>query len=104
MTETKLEFIFEDAYGYQLKATVTEWNETSGIWEASDISSFTTKQFRIKKPDGSFQTVGADFETDGTDGILVKTVTSAMKLLNQVGWYNMQIILSNELQYFPWEK
>lgn len=101
MAETKLEFLFKEAFGYQLKATIVEWNELLEVLEAVDISGFTTTQFKIKKPDETLETIDADFENDGTDGILVKTVTSAMNLLDQVGWYNMQVILATGAQYFP---
>ena len=101
MPETRIDFIFKEAYGYEIKTTVVEWDEVTGTWKASDISSFTTKNFEIKKPDGTQETITADFETDGTDGILVKTITEPMGILNQVGFYNLQAILSNVSQYFP---
>lgn len=101
MPETRIDFIFKEAYGYEIKTTVVEWDEATSTWVASDISSFTTRNFEIKKPDGTPVTVAADFETDGTDGVLVKTITEAMGILNQVGFYNLQAVLSNASQYFP---
>jgi hypothetical protein len=103
MTETKVEFIFKEAYGYRLRGTVEEWNESAGAWAAIDISSFTTKQFKIKKPDGVTVTIPADFETDGTDGVLVYVIPSGSILFNQVGFYDWQAILANAAQYFPTE-
>lgn len=101
MTETRFEIIFKEAYGYQLRAVVEEWDSDVEAWVASDISSFTTKQFKVEKPDGTSKTITADFETDGTDGVLIATVTSLLKLLNIVGYYKLQVLLSNASQYFP---
>lgn len=101
MSETRIDFVFKEAYGYEIKTTVVEWDEATSAWVASDISSFTTKNFEIKKPDGVSVTIAADFETDGTDGVLVKTITEVMGILNQVGFYNLQAVLSNASQYFP---
>ncbi len=101
MPETRIDFLFKEAYGYEIKTTVVEWDEATSAWVASDISSFTTKTFEIKKPDGVSVNIPADFETDGTDGVLVKTITEAMGVLNQTGYYNLQAILSNVSQYFP---
>jgi len=101
MADLKFEVIYQSAYGYQLRATVEEWNEITDEWETSDISSFTATDFKVEKPDGTTQTVTGSFETDGTDGILVATVTQAMALLNLKGHYTAQAILSNASQYFP---
>lgn len=103
MTESKVEFIFKEAYGYRLRGTVEEWNETIGAWAAIDISSFTTRYFKIKKPNGVTVTLPASFETDGTDGVLIYTVPSGSTLLDQVGFYDWQAILANDAQYFPTE-
>lgn len=103
MTETKVEFIFKDAYGYRLRGTVEEWDEDDDVWAPIDISSFTTKEFKIKKPDGTLVTIPADFETDGEDGVLIYIIPSGSTLFNQVGFYDWQAILANAAQYFPTE-
>ena len=103
MTEGKIEFIFKETYGYRLRGTVEEWDETLNVWSVIDISSFTTKQFRIRKPNGITVTVPADFETNGTDGVLIYIIPSGSTLLDQVGFYDWQAILANTTQYFPTE-
>lgn len=45
-----------------------------------DISTYTTKQLIFRKPDGTILTKTADFYTDGTDGIIQWTTTSASDL------------------------
>jgi hypothetical protein len=101
MTEGKIEFIFKDKYGYQLRATIEQYNEITQLWEVSDISSFTTTYFKVKKPDNITVTLPASFENTGLDGILIYTVPSGSTLLNQVGWYRMQAVLINATQYLP---
>lgn len=104
MTDIKVEFIYQEAYGYEINVTIVEWDEATQEWIASDISSFPTKQFKIEKPDRTDVTVTAEFETDGTDGILTYTVPSGLGLFNQVGWYQLQAIIANASQYFPTSK
>jgi hypothetical protein len=41
-----------------------------------DLSSASSLEFLIRKPDGSLLTVVADLFTDGTDGILTYTTVS----------------------------
>lgn len=41
---------------------------------AVDISSYTTKQFVLRDPDGTAAVKTADFDSDGTDGILKYTI------------------------------
>jgi hypothetical protein len=101
MAESNFEFIYKDAYGYQLRATIQEYDEATELWVPSDISIFTTKQFKIEKPDGASVTLTALFETDGTDGILFYLQLGSSDLFNQAGWYRMQAILSSGTQYFP---
>jgi len=100
MTETKVEIIFKEAYGYRLRAELVEWDRTLEAWVALDISSFTTHNFKVIYPDGSSFTVTGNFEEDGTDGILLSTAI-ASGVLNQCGNYQAQVILSNATQYFP---
>ena len=104
MTESNFEYIYKDGYGYQLRATIQTYNETTRLWEAADISGFTTKQFKIEKPDREDVTVDASFETDGTDGVLIYTLPEGSTLFDLVGWYQLQAILSNATQYFPTSK
>lgn len=40
---------------------------------ARDVSTYTTKQFIFRDPDGTATTKTADFDTDGSDGILKYT-------------------------------
>lgn len=103
MPETKVEYIFKDAYGYRLRGTVQEWDDVTDTWTPLDISSFTTKEFIIKKPDGKEVTVPAEWETDGKDGVLIYILPVDSTLFDQVGFYNWQAILANAAQYFPTE-
>ena len=104
MTDSNFEFIYKDAYGYQLRATIQTFNETTKEWEATDISGFSTQQFKIEKPDRTDVVLDADFETDGIDGVLVYTLPLNSTLFDQVGWYQMKALLSNATQYFPTSK
>ena len=101
MTELKMEVLFKAAYGYKLEFIIQEWNETTEAWAAADISSFTTLQFVIERPDGTKVTKDADFETDGTDGILSATLTEADGVFTQKGYYQVQAILATTTQHFP---
>jgi hypothetical protein len=100
MPETRIDIIFKEAYGYQLRAEIVEWDRTTEAWVAADISSFTTHDFEVIKPDGTSFTQTGNFETDGTDGILISTAI-AMGVLDQGGDHKAQVILSNASQYFP---
>lgn len=100
MAETKVEIIFKEAFGYQLRAELVEWDRVTEAWIASDISSFTTHNFKVIYPDGNSFTVTGNFETDGTDGILLSTAI-ASGVLNLGGNYQAQVLLSNVSQYFP---
>jgi hypothetical protein len=104
MIESNFEYIYKGAYGYQLRATIQTYNETTQLWEAADISGFTTREFKIEKPDGVSVVVPADFETGGIDGVIIYILPADSTLFNQVGWYQMQAILSNASQYFPTSK
>ncbi len=101
MAESNFEFIYKDAYGYQLRGSLEQYDEATETWLDADISSFTTTEFKIEKPDGSSVVVTATFETDGTDGVLIYTLPVNSTLFNQVGWYRLQAIVSNSVQYFP---
>lgn len=56
-------------YGWVGKLTVRE----DGV--AVDLSSYTTLQLILRSPEGVESTVAAEFDTDGTDGVLSYTVT-----------------------------
>ncbi len=101
MAETKIEYLFKNAYGYELKAIIEEWDSTTSAWVIVDISGFTTTDFKIKKPDDSIVLLSASFDTDGTDGVLVFTLPLDSTLFDQVGFYDWQAILANGNQFFP---
>ena len=101
MSDLKFEVVFKTAYGYKLEFTIQQWNEITSAWEAADISSFTTLQFIIERPDSTKVTKTAAFETDGTDGILSATLTEADNVFTQKGYYKVQGILATAIQYFP---
>jgi hypothetical protein len=82
-------------YGTELRITVKEDDV------AIDISSATTTEFLIRKPDGTLLTVDADFYTDGTDGVL--TYTTVEGDTDIVGLYKFQArIEMGGLFYTSW--
>lgn len=97
---SNVEIIFSETYGYELRVTIQEYNSSSSAWEAVDISGFTTKIIKIVRPNGTSVNEVASFYTDGTDGILTTTFTEADGIINQVGTYKYQAILSNSTQLF----
>lgn len=97
---SNIEIVFNETYGYELRVTIQEYNISTGAWAATDISSFTTKLIKIVRPDGTSVNETASFYTDGTDGILTTTFTEADAIINQVGTYQYQAILSNSTQAF----
>lgn len=56
-----------------------------------DISSATTKNIIIEKPDSTILTASGSFVTDGTDGLLYYRTISGD--LDQEGTYNVQAYL-----------
>ena len=101
MADTRVEIIFKEAQGYKIRAEIVEWDRVAEEWAVSDISSFTTHNFKVINPaDGSSFTVLADFETDGTDGILLSEAMASGVLIAG-GNYKAQALLSNASQYFP---
>jgi len=64
-------------------------------YSAKDISTASTKNILIEKPDDSVLTVSGSFVTDGEDGLLYH-ITSATDL-DQEGIYNVQayIVISS---------
>ena len=71
-----------NAVGYVITLTVTD----DGA--AVDLSTASTKQFLMMKPDGTKLIVSADFSSDGTDGKL-KYATIAGDI-DQAGRYRVQ--------------
>jgi len=69
-------------YGTELRITVKDDDVVV------DISTATSTDFLIRKPDGTLLTVAADFYTDGTDGIL--TYTTVEGDTDIVGLYKFQ--------------
>lgn len=62
---------------------------------AADISTFTaTKDFIIRKPDGSVVTWSASFMTDGTDGKVQYSIVNGD--LDQEGWYQIEVALVDD--------
>jgi len=55
---------------------------------AVNISSATTKQIKVRKPDGSVMDKAADFSTNGSDGKL--TYTTIADDIDMVGEYQAQ--------------
>jgi len=60
--------------GTVLKFTIRDYGED--LTPIVDISTATTKQIILQKPDGSTVLKTATFETDGTDGVLTYTIAS----------------------------
>ena len=61
--------ITEGDFGWVGRLVLTE----DGV--VQDISSYTTQQFIFRPPTGDEVTVTAQFDTDGTDGALIYTVS-----------------------------
>ena len=59
--------IHEADYGFDGKLRIVK----DGT--AQDISSYTTRQFILRSPTGTTATKTAEFDTDGTDGVLSYT-------------------------------
>lgn len=77
--------IHVDDVGTIYRATITD-NGT-----VVDISTVTTKQFIIRKPDGTLLTVAASFTNSGTDGKMQYTFVAGD--LSLVGYYRIQAYL-----------
>lgn len=71
-----------DDIGTRILITIKEGNAEV------DISSATIMEFIFKKKDGTILTVDADFETDGTDGVLEYITVEGD--INQVGKWSVQ--------------
>ena len=75
--------IFVGDAGTVIDITVKE----NGV--AKDISNATTKEFRLRRPDGSVLKKTVAFKTDGTNGIL--TYTSIATDFNERAGYTWQV-------------
>ena len=61
---------------------------------AEDISSATTKEYIFSKPDGTTVTKTAQFDSDGTDGILSYTTVDGDTDLVGVWKYHAYVVLT----------
>jgi len=62
-------------------------NPETGLKEAKDVSSATTKEVRVKGPDPLTTTVHtADFYTDGTDGFIMARANAAELSVASKDW------------------
>lgn len=59
---------------------------------AQNISTYTTRQFIFRKPDGTTVTKSATFATDGADGVLQYTVENG--LIDSAGIWHVQARIS----------
>lgn len=73
--------------GFAIVLTITDADG-----DAVDISTATTRQYVIEKPDGTVVTKTAAFATDGTDGKLSWTVEAGF--LDQAGTYLIEAVVS----------
>lgn len=76
--------IYEGALGVQLTYVVKDENDV-----ALDISEATELKFSIRKPDGTLLEVVPEFETDGTNGVLIYITTLATEM-TPAGVYKVQ--------------
>lgn len=78
----------------QFKITVATCDETP-----INLSTATTMDFLLQKPDGSLLIRAGGFYTDGTDGIVVYTTTTS-DLDQQGSWrYQLHLIYDSNEQY-----
>lgn len=80
-----IENVMSGQYGLALTLTVTE----NGV--AKNISTYTTRTLRYRKPDGSTVDVSMSFVTDGSDGQV--TYTFPAGTLDDAGQYSGQLFL-----------
>ena len=92
--------------GYQADIHNGDWGTvlTVTLIEAGaavDISSTTTRQFIITRPDKTILTVTAVFVTNGTDGQL--TYTTVAGDINQSGLYSLEAkVIYSTGQYYSY--
>ena len=78
--------IHVDDYGYPAWLTVQQ----DGA--AVDISSYTTRQYRLRAPSGAVKTVTATFLADGTNGALAYTMADTV--IDEVGTWQVEVYLT----------
>jgi len=78
--------IHVDDYGFTGKLTVQQ----AGV--AVDISSYTSRQFRLRAPSGTVTTVTATLDTNGTNGVL--TYRFADTVIEEVGTCQVEAYLT----------
>lgn len=91
-------------YGHEVKVLVEEYDEVADTTTVVDLSGFTDKILIIKKPDGVVVTVTGVAITDGTDGWYQATISQALGIFDQVGYYEFQGLLRNTTQQFHTSK
>ena len=75
--------------GVQVKLTILDDNDTDSV---VDLSSATSLDISIRKPDGTLLSVVGSLYTDGTDGIIYYTIV--LGDLDQPGVYKIQATIS----------
>lgn len=91
-----IETIMSGQYGLVLTLTVKE----NGV--VKNISTYTTRTLRYRKPDGSTVDVSMSFVTDGSDGQV--TYTFPIGTLDDGGSYTGQLFLSKTDVMLPTSK
>lgn len=89
--------IFKTDYGHTLEVLVKEYDELTGQSTPAVLDLYTTKQFIIKKPDGTIVNLTASLVASG-EAYLQATLPSG--LLSSAGFYQVHVLLENELQRF----
>lgn len=88
--------VMQGQYGLVLTLTVKE----NGV--VKNISTYTTRTLRYRKPDGSTIEVSMSFVTDGSDGKVTYTFPSGA--LDDGGSYSGQLFLSKTNVRLPTSK
>lgn len=52
------------------RVQIVTCNPNTGLFEAKDVSAFTTLEIKVKPPDDPTITLAAGFTTDGSDGFI----------------------------------
>ncbi len=89
--------IFKTDYGHTLEVLVKEYDELTGQTSPAILDSYTTKQFIIKKPDGTIVNIDATLVAPG-EAYLQATLPSG--LLSSAGYYLVHVLLENATQRF----
>jgi len=79
----------QNALNVKIEITVFDAESPSSI---VDVSSASTKDFIVRKPDGTRVVWAASFVTNGTDGKL-KYITNSANDFDQKGRYKIQVDL-----------